>query len=131
MASFSSTRFPARLPLIVFALGALHCGDDALILTAPPAPVNEAPSEPPVEAPVPGVEVPGAAGESDGSSSSPGTDGAASDPDGSEGPAGEPPANETPPSGTATEGACQPRGVGGPFWLTEGEAIEVTIECAT
>jgi len=41
------------------------------------------------------------------------------------------------PSGGGSEGAptplgnCQPRGVGGPFWLEEGGSIEISIECAT
>jgi len=135
MAFFSPSRPSAGLPVLAFALGALHCGDEALVLTAPPAPANETPIEPGAEAPIePGAELGGSAGGSDGAPSTPGgSGGAASEPGEVDpnGPAEVPPGNETPSSGGATTGECQPRGVGGPFWLTEGEAIEIPLECAT
>lgn len=130
MTTFSSSRSPARLPLLVLALGALHCGDEALILPSPPPTADESAVEPGTdETAEPGAHVPGSAGDSDGSAASPtGSGGAASDP-GEVAPSSPP--EETPSSGGATTGECQPRGVGGPFWLTEGETIEIALECAT
>jgi spore coat protein H len=47
------------------------------------------------------------------------------------GPPGAPPSVAEPPRGEQNHAPCQPRAVGGPFWLTEQETIAIRIECTT
>jgi spore coat protein CotH len=35
------------------------------------------------------------------------------------------------PGGGSTASECQPRGAGGPFWITEQDRIEIPLECGT
>src|SRR5687767_11867942 len=116
MTFFSSSIPSPRLPLLVFALGALHCGDEEVLVQPPASAAGESLAGPGSEA-LPDTETPGSTAERDGSSSKPAGSGQA------DGGAGRAPSSAVPSSGGATGGECQPRGVGGPFWLTEGETI--------
>lgn len=133
MAFLSSSGSPARFAAFAFALCALHCGDEAVILTASPGPASETPIEPGNEGTSESSAGLVGAGGRDGTSSSSADSGgapsAAGEVDPSH-PAEQAPPGELPSSG-ANPGVCQPRGVGGPFWLTEGETIEIALECAT
>lgn len=114
----------ARLLPVTLALRALHCDDGAtLIIPAPAQPGTDLPGDPP------GEDMPGAP-----------TDGTEPPPDGNgEGngplpldPSGGDPSNGDPPNGEPVPmGACQPRGAGGPFWLTEQDTVQIVIECST
>jgi CotH protein len=134
MTLVSSSRLLPRFSLlaVTLSLGTLHCGDDALILGAPPEPTSlmgETPTEDGGDAPGTGdgAAGDGSAGEGPAGAGSAGGGGVGDPGRPGEGSAG----GENPSSGGTTGGECQPRGVGGPFWLTEGESIEIAIECAT
>jgi spore coat protein H len=117
-------------------LSALSCGDGAVIIQQSTDP----------ERPAPASDVPpGPAAHGDGTPQSSG-DTPAGNPEGPGGGASEggsaeggpsptqPPQGNPPEGGNAnggTPGACQPRGAGGPFFLTEGGSIRIGLECAT
>jgi spore coat protein H len=125
-----AVRSRAALLPVLLACGSLHCGDGAVILIeAPPAPLE------------PGAD-PGADPVLGGPGSEP------TDPDGNIDPSQAPgggnpddpapvgsPGGANPGGGSSVDplpsGACQPRASGGPFWLTEGESVQLTLECAT
>jgi CotH protein len=123
---------------MLFALGAQHCGGDATIIDTAsgfgrPAPgEGRAAPESPSAAPPLGSEpsigsAPPGAGELTNPSSvgAPEAASAAAEP---LAPSAAPGSADVAP---VPSGACQPRAAGGPFWLEEGETIELTIECAT
>lgn len=122
-------RSGARLFPLTLALGALHCSDEATIL------VLDEDMAPPAGG---GSDNPASGG--DGPGTGPITDGTDPDGDGegnvnpggglagggaSNGGSGEPPEEQGPP------GACQPRASAGPYWLTEGAEVTISVECGT
>jgi spore coat protein H len=121
----------ALLPLLL-ASGLLHCGDSAVIVLeqAPPAPLL--PGAGPAADPSlggSGGSDPAAPDGNDDPSKTPG-EGNPDDP-----PLDGPPGTDDPGDGTGggpiSNGPCQPRASGGPFWLTEQESVQITLECGT
>jgi CotH protein len=120
-------RSGARLLPLTLALAALHCSDEATILviddeTAPPdgsgSTGGAAPDDDGVgQDPNPDDGGPNGNGNTGGGAPS----GGASNGGGSGGEAPDP----GPP------GACQPRASAGPYWLTEGGQVSITVECGT
>jgi len=120
------TSHTASSALLLLALGSTHCGDGAVILLEQPAPEPLQPA--PGEAPQPGD--PALPGEGpaapEGNGSGPG-----------EGNPGDPPLDGKPTDGNGgpvaplPDGPCQPRASGGPFWLTEQDSVQISLECAT
>jgi CotH protein len=119
---------------LLLALGAQHCGSDATIIDTTSGAIRPAPD-------AAGPDAPGTAPVSDDARP---IEGASAN--GGEVvrpasiPEGGPAAAETPrpgdevfgmPVAPVPSGTCQPRAAGGPFWLEEGDTIELTIECAT
>jgi CotH protein len=140
MTSMRLLRSCARLLPIACALGALHCQDGAAVIEQstnperPPAPDSSA-SDPgnSDDADPGGTGVPAGTGGTSGSApggNTPGEGTAEGGPSRGQPPQGIPPEGGA-SNGGGTPGACQPRGSGGPFYLTEGGAIRIGIECGT
>jgi spore coat protein H len=110
-----------RLLSLAFALGTLHCDDGALIIQPPTDPAaqelgdGDSSTDDPAAGPEP------AGGGTEASSGGP-SEGNPSNPGLTSGPS---------PGSAGPPGACQPGAVGGPFWLTEEETVQIAIECAT
>jgi CotH protein len=124
-------RSGARLLPLTLALGALHCSDEATIL------VLDEDMAPPTGS---GMDDPASGGEGPGAGPSTGGTDPDGDGEGNVDPggglagggasnggssSGEPPVEQGPP------GACQPRASAGPYWLTEGDEVAITVECGT
>jgi spore coat protein H len=119
----------ARLLPVTLALGALHCdGGATIIVRGAPAPELPAPS---------GPDLPGDPGGDDGPGSTPSEDEPPPSENGEgDGPLPIDPSNGDPSNGgpsvpPLSMGACQPRGAGGPFWLTEQDTVQIVLECGT
>jgi hypothetical protein len=114
----STARFPSRLLSTLVTVSVLACSDGALVIR----PANGTGGSEPAD-PGDGGEDSGGGGTgsngSNGGSASAGSNASPDPPGGGSGGA------------PAPLGDCQPRGVGGPFWLEEGGSIEIGLECAT
>ncbi len=111
--------------LAVLCLGALHCSDGAIIVQPPTPSAAPEPGDTSTDGDTPAP--PGDVGVIPAPDDADGADDGSVEPDGSAG--GAP--GHVPSGGGATAGECQPRGAGGPFWLTEGDTIQIPIECAS
>lgn len=127
-----STRRASTAPLlpVMFALGTLHCDDGATII------IRGGPDLPPSGYDLP-ADPDGQGGSAPASSDDEprpdeGTGPLPLDPSNGE-PSNEEPGdpNGGPPVPAQPTGACQPRGAGGPFWLTEQETLQIVLECGT
>jgi spore coat protein H len=123
MIRYSTRRAPfARLLPVTLALGALHCdGGATIIVREAPAPVLPAPSD--ADSPSDPEDGPAPAPNDDQPPTSENGEG--------NGPLPIDPTNGDPSVPPLPVGACQPRGAGGPFWLTEQDTVEVVLECGT
>jgi CotH protein len=127
----------ARLLPSVCVLGTLHCQDGAVVIQQSADPQRPAMPEGVASDPdaaddgSPAVP-PGQAGEPGGSTGgdAPGEGPPEGGPSPSRPPQGKPSAGDGASTG-APPGACQPRGVGGPFYLTESDTIRIGVECGT
>lgn len=118
----------ALMPMLL-AGALLRCGDSAVIVIDQQ---TFAPLEPGAAPP------PGSSSGGDGSEPSGGVapDGNGEPTGGADGDPGDPPLDGVPGGANGSgdppsSGPCQPRASGGPFWLTEQEAVQITLECAT